>query len=334
MMKATVYEMGKDGGLVKVDVPANSAKNNLPLGNVLRWGGNMAWGPEDYAVVRKGESGWDGGVYYDLVALDGFGEHRVEAMHIKAKTDPEVWHSQHFFMTDRVLTGDEVLDLVEKAKAKKRTDEEVKMASAEAHRKEVARLKAAHPNLLQLSEANQDRLTTAAKNLRKELKAKWPATKFRVTTKRYSGGNSMDVSWVDGPAYKEVDDLADKYQAKDFDGMTDSTNYRDNAWIDAFGSAGYVFAQREVSPNFVHEAAALILTRHSFTFAGDADPVTPDGINLTLSFNETHGGMNWNLGDVGRRLTAGADLTKGIAGLDEGGAYGDGFFDYRLVGRK
>jgi len=337
-MRTERYEMGKGGGLVKIDVPANSLKNNLPAGMVLHWGGNMAWHAQDYAVVRRvaHTTGWGAEtVSYEVISLEDFGSTRVEADSIKAESDPGVWHSQHFFLTERVLTGDEVLDLVEKNKAKVKADEEVKMASAEAHRKEIARLKAEHKDLLPLSETNQNHLTTAAKNVRKELAAKYPGVKFSVKTERYSGGDNLNVGWTDGPPSKEVDAIVDKYQGKDFDGMDDSTTYRHNAWIEVFGSAGYTFVSREVSAHFVHEAAALVLTRFAFKFKdGPEWPVGPEGVDLKAQFTEPTGGHSWDLGDVGRRLTAGANLTKGIERLDDDGGDYSGFFSYLLVGRK
>ena len=233
-MSARRYEMGRGGGLVAVDVPANSLKNNLPNGTVLHWGGNMAWPAQDYAVIRRVVSDYNGEIYYHLIALDGYADHRIEAHSLKAKTEPGVWHSQHFFLTDKMLTCDEVLELVEKNKAKKRADEEQNIAQATAFQVEVARLKEKYRTLIPISETNQNHLTTAAKNLRKELRAKWPATKFRVTTQRYSGGDNMNVYWTDGPTSKAVDAVADKYQGKDFDGMTDSTSYRHNAWTEVF----------------------------------------------------------------------------------------------------
>ena len=50
----------------------------------------------------------------------------------------------------------------------------------------------------------------AAANIRRELKHKYPNCKFRVTTKSYSGGDSVHVSWVDGPTNKEVDAIINK----------------------------------------------------------------------------------------------------------------------------
>lgn len=107
----------------------------------------------------------------------------------------------------------------------------------------AAELQAANPHLI----AAGDHLTTAAKNLRIELRRAFPGVKFSVKTSRYSGGNSMTASWTDGPTSQQVDEIADRYQGQDFDGMTDSTSIRSNAWIDAFGHAGYVFCTRHYS---------------------------------------------------------------------------------------
>ena len=112
-MKNEIYEMGPHG-LVRVDVPSNSVKNNLTPGTVLHWGGNMGFPSQDFAVIKRLQFERRGGeVYYDCLGLTTFEAHRVEGMHIKAETDPSVWHGQHFFLTPRVISGDEVLELIE-----------------------------------------------------------------------------------------------------------------------------------------------------------------------------------------------------------------------------
>mgnify|MGYP007083424983 CR=1 FL=1 len=64
----------------------------------------------------------------------------------------------------------------------------------------------------------------AAKAIRSELKKAFPGQKFSVTSTSYSGGDSVRVSWVDGPLMDQVDSIAGKYQYGSFDGMTDSYN--------------------------------------------------------------------------------------------------------------
>lgn len=111
---------------------------------------------------------------------------------------------------------------------------------------EVERLAAEHPDLERAGE-DRDSLTTAARNLRKLLRAAWPGVKFSVRVERFSGGDSMDVSWTDGPTPAEVDAIADRFAAGSFDGMTDSYSYSRTPWNKLFGDAKYVHSRRELS---------------------------------------------------------------------------------------
>lgn len=69
--------------------------------------------------------------------------------------------------------------------------------------------------------------TEAAKLIRKELKAAFPGTKFRVY--QGAGGGCINIKYVDGPALADVKALIGKYESKGFDGMTDSSYYYDHA---------------------------------------------------------------------------------------------------------
>ena len=64
-----------------------------------------------------------------------------------------------------------------------------------------------------------------AQAIKKVLKVSFPTIKFSVTSKNYSGGDSVSINWIDGPTSKEVDQLVAKYQYGHFDGMTDSYEY-------------------------------------------------------------------------------------------------------------
>lgn len=94
-------------------------------------------------------------------------------------------------------------------------------------------------------------IVVAAKNIRLELKAAYPATKFSVTTKRFSMGNSIDVRWTDGPTVEQVNKIARKYQYGEFDGMTDCYNYSRSDFNEQHGGAKYVQVTREYSDALV-----------------------------------------------------------------------------------
>lgn len=64
-----------------------------------------------------------------------------------------------------------------------------------------------------------------AKRIRSVLKKNWPDQKFSVTTKKYSGGSSVSVRWVDGPTVSEVQPQVQLFEGADFDGMQDLKTY-------------------------------------------------------------------------------------------------------------
>jgi hypothetical protein len=85
----------------------------------------------------------------------------------------------------------------------------------------------------------------AGANIRKELTRAFPGIRFSVTSKSYTGGDSVSIGWELGPTTKEVDALTDKYQEGSFNGMEDIYETdRENVWPDIFGGAKYVQTSR------------------------------------------------------------------------------------------
>lgn len=101
-------------------------------------------------------------------------------------------------------------------------------------------------------------LTETAQQVRKSLKAMWPSTRFSVTSKRYSGGCSIDVSWIDGPTQKDVNSILDRFERCGFDGMQDMKTYKPHSEYLGeaveFG-ADYVQGQRRDSFESIKQAA-------------------------------------------------------------------------------
>lgn len=115
---------------------------------------------------------------------------------------------------------------------------------------------------------NENEYVTAAKNIRIELKAAFPAVKFSVTTKSYSMGNNCRVSWIDGPTNEQVSKIVDKYSAGDFDGMDDLYTYRKNEFIEKHGSAKYVFTSRCYSKGLLEETAKKEVAKFGMEWKG------------------------------------------------------------------
>lgn len=119
-----------------------------------------------------------------------------------------------------------------------------------------------------MTEENKRRVTQAAlcaKAIRQDLKKLFPETKFKVTCKNYSGGNSVDVDYTNGPALEKVKQATNKYEYGSFDGMTDCYNY-DNV-IEGLPQTKYLFVHRELSA----EARAKIISDLNF---GDWDEMS------------------------------------------------------------
>jgi hypothetical protein len=73
-------------------------------------------------------------------------------------------------------------------------------------------------------EKNKGVLTGAAataKAIKGRLKKEFPNIKFSVCSDNFSMGNSVNISWTDGPVSSLVERITDQYQYGRFDGMTD-----------------------------------------------------------------------------------------------------------------
>jgi hypothetical protein len=142
-----------------------------------------------------------------------------------------------------------------------RAEEEARQKAEEAarqHCEECQGLPVLFPYLFPLGPGQYSTAAHGAKNLRIELKRAFPGVKFSVRSSVYSGGDSIDVSWADGPPLEAVKAISDKYQEGDFDGMNDIYESRRAAWPEVFGGAKYVMEQRRESPALLIRAARAL----------------------------------------------------------------------------
>lgn len=99
-----------------------------------------------------------------------------------------------------------------------------------------------------------------AKKIRKALKKEFPGVKFSVKSSTYSMGSSVDINYVDGPAQKDVQAVADRYQSASFDGMIDMETlhgYKDPEDGKIYSGAKYIFANRSLSPEYREQLEAI-----------------------------------------------------------------------------
>lgn len=103
-------------------------------------------------------------------------------------------------------------------------------------------------------------LTTAAlcaKEIRKELKQKYPGINFKVTSKNYTNGNSVTIDYVDSKISDSIikADLR-KYAEGSVNIMEDMYEY-DNINKD-IPQTKYIFVCREISESLKNEALAYL----------------------------------------------------------------------------
>lgn len=244
-MQTQVYEIDFSSG--KLISMSSEGKNNLPIGTILHLHG---YNEPDYLIISNT------GTMYRVINLDTFQDQYQEYFSL-------YWPSEnrkgiHVEITDNHLTESQVQDIIRHVALAKIEQEKEAQRKAEARATEIERLKTSFPHLAQ--EVNGAKLrgpTLAAHNIRIELKRAFPGHRFSVTSKKYSGGDSVDVSWTDGPTQKEVESITGKYQEGHFNGMEDIYEYNhENLWPDIYGGAKYVCEQRHFSREFVEKIAA------------------------------------------------------------------------------
>jgi hypothetical protein len=91
-----------------------------------------------------------------------------------------------------------------------------------------------------------------AKLVRKELKQAFPGVKFSVRT---TSSGAINISYVDGPTFSDVSEIANKYEWGSFDGMQDMYVADENK---SGPSVQYVFVTRDYSDEKINIASDVI----------------------------------------------------------------------------
>ncbi len=90
-----------------------------------------------------------------------------------------------------------------------------------------------------------------AKEIRKVLKVTFAKTKFKVNSSNYSMGNSVNVSWTNGPTTDQVEGSIKHFQYGHFDGMTDCYEYSNSR--EDIPQTKFLSCNRELSEDVVRK---------------------------------------------------------------------------------
>ena len=97
-------------------------------------------------------------------------------------------------------------------------------------------------------EGSYENRKIGAKNIRKELKKRFPGVKFSVRGHSFSGGDAIHVEYPKDFEEENVEfirNLCNRYQEGSFDGMQDLYTYGNSVFNSLFGGAKYVNCQRK-----------------------------------------------------------------------------------------
>lgn len=88
-----------------------------------------------------------------------------------------------------------------------------------------------------------------AKKIRATLKKAFPGVKFSVRSKTYSMGDSVYVSWTDGPLEEDVNRILERFESGYYDGMQDMYVFTGYEWEgQTIVGAKYISCGRTLSP--------------------------------------------------------------------------------------
>lgn len=266
----------------------------------MQVGTRISGGPYNYGVgiVTKYEPGSDGCyvIGRGMQAISGYVDivwPTHESLHLPVNIVASLPYRIH---TDRLGTAEEIAEFraqaaIYQAEAAAKKDE-----AAKARFVERERLLAKFPHLIRCGETC-DHLNAAAKNIRAMLKAAFPGVKFTVRTERYSGGDSINVGWTDGPKSSEVKAITSRFEAGSFDGMTDRYDYNHSVFCDLFGDAKYVFENRRHTPQALREAVVKVMEQFN-----DGDTRTPDEIAQAFDNGNLYGADEWKRREINQAL--------------------------------
>jgi len=234
-IKTTMYEFGATG-LVKID---KIKWSNLEPGRVLYFNG---YSNDSYVIIRKGS-----GEFYKTINLRTFIKRNQEfytLKHISEKKDNRI----QVYVTDETYDTDQILEAISKSKQAEEA-QKAEAALAEKERNEAReRLIKEYSHLERVPEGSYKHRVIGAKNIRKELKDKFPGVKFSVRSESFSGGDAINVYYpkdFEKENIEFIDNLCRRYQEGTFDGMQDLYEYDNKIFNGLFGGAKYVHCQRE-----------------------------------------------------------------------------------------
>lgn len=141
----------------------------------------------------------------------------------------------------------------------------------------------------------------AAKMIKQELKKLFPTIKFSVKSDSFSGGDSVDISWENGPTDDQVSDVTSKYQYGHFDGMTDSYDHSNRR--KDIPQSKYVHTSRDITDDISERVFKKL--QQSYVHFEKVQCIDETHMDLKNHWNI------WSAREMVNRIVSKKDLTHG-----------------------
>ena len=159
--------------------------------------------------------------------------------------------NEPIFSEDVIKVSLQRAELIEKMR------DEREKAAEDASRKNKDELRKKYSFLTVWDGEWRTRYKTASGNLRELLKKEFPGVKFSV--RKDGSGDTVNITWTDGPTRKMVDEIAGQFEGRRFNGMEDCEEIVSSDFTDLFGSLGYIFTEREYSESVMEREKMKVI---------------------------------------------------------------------------
>jgi hypothetical protein len=168
-----------------------------------------------------------------------------------------------------------------------------------------------------------------AKLVRSALKESFPGVKFSVKSSVYSGGASITVSYVNGPAYDQVKAVVGMFEGSYFDGMTDykGSNYSSLDGQEVRFGADYIFVNRKFSLELFTDLVANACKYYDYAMPVVADSQFSGAYIVDQVDYDSYNRIMRKIGEYSN------DDTAESATLARVGFLGDDGYGYNAVGK-
>lgn len=220
----------------------------------------------------------------------------------------------YYAENEPIFSEDVIKASLQRAELIEKMRDEREKAAEDASRKNKDELRKKYGFLAVWDGEWRTRYKTASGNLRELLKKEFPGIKFSV--RKDGSGDTVNITWTDGPTRKMVDEIAGQFEGRRFNGMEDCEEIVTSDFTDLFGSLGYIFTERGYSESVMEREKAKVIEDYPLLADGKEhhrDEVLGDGKGIKAS----EAGMNccwFNILSVARHRLWDKDLTVRQAG--------------------